>query len=262
MRRKFMRAIAFYMVVGPIVMIVQPLSGGWHSSLSAVRVMAQQRDTLQPIEAIQGPEKYPKFGFGFGWSTNSLDAGTLQPLIRAIENAYRRPGYSIKYQTLQLEASSLLWFSIGIRFSKEYEFLVQFGVPKSDLGATLKTLCASFLYSPAVFPVDWVQPYFGAGIGRYRFSTDNSLGYGDRISPIDTLGRYYYLNAINISGSESKTGFTLECGVEIGRGASPKLNLYGLYIGLPSFTVRATNEWNAPIEASGFIVGARLHVYL
>ena len=205
-------------------------------------------------------EYYPQLGFGVGIST-SLTTNDVNNILMSIENKYRSQGYSISHNEFYLDNPRYLWFSLKVRIIENLTVSLDAGSTTADAQPQLYSVKAYGVYNFNAFNLNWLKPYAGLGINHILVSLNKSFNYGDRISPIDTSGRYDYLSTIRISGEGKSFGFNITGGLEL-TASTIGFNLYADYSFLNPITVQSNESTEGyKLDFSGFTFGMTLTVY-
>ncbi len=200
------------------------------------------------------PETYPVLGFGVGLSSSS-DFSELDGAMTAVEDKYRKEGYSIKPHA-QIQVSNLLWYNMKIRFSSTVVLLLEAGTSTGD-GDEWKGASVSFLYNFHLTDVPWLRPYMGMGVSHYRFKTERK--YGDRISPVSTDGSYKTFDAISTDGEGN--GLLMVGGIELPLSRNFDLDIYANYMVGPKVEVTSSTNVRAQVNLGGLLWGARFSFF-
>jgi hypothetical protein len=231
------------------------------ATLQVVEPQVEEKVTdLLPSAAEVGyveKESYPDLGFGIGLSTYSPDFSGLSSAFTAIEDKYRKQGYTIQHHDSNFDVSPLLW-NIKIRFSYAFALLLETGKSlRNDV--EFKAVSASLLYHFQPFEKAWFRPYVGAGISSYHFSVERKYGPPDRISPVDSIGSYRYLDVITSEGGN--IGLMVMGGIELATLGEFGLSIYGNYSLIPAIETTTTGSEKATVKFSGFVAGVRITIY-
>jgi len=206
-------------------------------------------------------DHYPQLGFGVGISTALNASSEINSAISSIEEKYRSQGYSIKHNEYQLDVAGYLWLSLKVDIIKSVSISLDVGSTLGQTDEGMNTIKLFGTYKFDLFDTKTVRPYGGAGINCLFISLNENFNYYDRITPIDTSGRYDYLSSINISGEGTSLGLNVTAGIDIY--SSPiALNLYADYSVMNPIKVQTSdNNAELSLNYSGFIIGAILLVY-
>jgi hypothetical protein len=191
-----------------------------------------------------------------GISSSSQDLGGIARAFNAIEEKYRKQGYTIIHKSLNLDPPSLLRYTLALRFSPSLTLLVDAG-KSLETEVQLKTVSASALYYFGVFEQRWLRPFAGGGIVFSHFSFEKE--YGDRISPIQSRGVYNYLESISTEGGN--TGFMLAAGVDLVPNYFSTFTVYLNYVAPSTTETTVSGIEPVSVKLAGLVAGARLSVY-
>jgi opacity protein-like surface antigen len=219
-----------------------------------------QSDILPFASKAEGLEleSFPQVGFGVGLSSYSPDLSGVRDAFTAIEDKYRKQGYSITHHNESLDVGTHFSYNLRIRLSQHFGLIVAAG--KSTEGTvTTKIVSASGLYSFRFRDVSWLRPYIGLGICHSQFSTEVHYNSRDRISPVSSYGSYAYLDALSADGGN--TGFALLGGVELAPQGSVAIEGYLSYLGIGKLQTTVDNTDQAAVNLSSLIAGARIMIY-
>jgi hypothetical protein len=219
-----------------------------------------------PLDAQENADEQPagpsarRFGFGVSTSSFSPDFAELGKAFTYAEDQYRNQGYSITPYSPDIAVSRLVMFTLRFRAPIPIGLLLEAGTALDDR-LDFKAVSASVLYFP---PVAWksLEPYLGAGIGRYHFSTTRSYGEGNRISPLNSDGSYTYLDRIESKGGG--IGSKLMIGLDL-HDPSSKASLGGFLsylVMLESVEGAMPNGPSVKIDLNSFMVGGRILINL
>lgn len=199
---------------------------------------------------------FPQLGVGVGISTSAVDLGGIAPAFDAVEEKYRKQGYTINHHSLNLDPPMQLRYSLTLRLSRSFTLLVDAG-KSLQTEVDLKTVSASALYYFRVFEQRWFRPYAGVGIVFSHFSLEKK--YGDRISPVRSFGDYDYLESISAEGGN--TGFMLAAGTDLVPSPSGAISVYLNYIASSTAEATVSGIQHASVKFGGLVAGARLSIY-
>jgi hypothetical protein len=203
---------------------------------------------------------YPQLGFGVGVST-SLTTDEVNSIFLSVENKYRSQGYSISHNEFYLDNPLYLWFSLKVRIIENLTVSLDAGSTSADAQPQLYSVKAYGVYNFNVFKLNWLKPYAGLGINHILVSLNKSFNYGDRISPIDTSGRYDYLSTIRIYGEGKSLGFNITGGLEL-TASTIGFNLCADYSFMNPITVQSNESTEGyKLNFSGFTFGMTLTIY-
>jgi hypothetical protein len=249
-------------VVGPQAEAITKPPGQQLETLKVVdrqgQVVEQQPDLLPfSLKTAEPPlEIFPQLGVGVGISSSSQDLGGIARAFNAIEEKYRKQGYTIIHKSLNLDPPSLLRYTLALRFSPSLTLLVDAG-KSLETEVQLKTVSASALYYFGVFEQRWLRPFAGGGIVFSHFSFEKE--YGDRISPIQSRGVYNYLESISTEGGN--TGFMLAAGVDLVPNYFSTFTVYLNYVAPSTTETTVSGIEPVSVKLAGLVAGARLSVY-
>ena len=203
---------------------------------------------------------YPQLGFGMGIST-SLTTNNVNSILTSIENKYRSQGYPITQNEFQSKNTGLLWLSLKVRIIENITISLDAGSTIGDAQPQIYSVKAYGVYNFDVFKLKWLKPYAGLGINHIVISLNESFNYHNRISPIDTSGRYDYLSKIKIYGEGKSFGFNITGGIEL-RSSTIGFNLYGDYSFMNPINVKSSESSEGyKLDFSGFTYGMKLSIY-
>ncbi|GEM_PF-2918648 len=207
-----------------------------------------------PDEAV---EHYPRLGFGFAYAAGSPNIAGLNQAFTLVEDRYRRQGYNIRPHR-QFAAGEIRWFSLKYMFSAAVAAALEAGSSTEDLDVRSATIAIIIHFD--LFRSRFVKPYLAVGAGIYHLASFQSYGYGNRISPIDTSGRYQYL--ADIRSSDGGGGvFPLTVGVELIASGGPSLSLYATDFAMSARSISLSTGDHVELNPSYFAIGARAMIY-
>jgi hypothetical protein len=224
------------------------------------QVVEQQSDLLPfALKTNESPlESFPQLGVGVGISASSLDPGGIAVAFNAIEEKYRKQGYTIIHQSLNLDPPMQYRCNLTLRLSQSFALLVDVG-RSFGTGLELKTVSARALYCFRVFEQRWVRPFAGGGILFSHFSIEKEYGDQNRISPIQSSGVYDYLESVSAEGGN--IGLMLDAGIDLMPSPAGAISVYLNYV--TSSTAEATVDGiqHASVKFGGLVPGVRLSIY-
>ncbi len=205
-------------------------------------------------------EYYPKLGFGVGIST-ALTTDDVNSILISIEDKYKSQGYLISHNEFQSENTGYLWLSLKVRIIENITVSLDAGSTLGDAQPQIYSVKAYGVYNFDVFKLKWLKPYAGLGINHIVISLNESFNYHNRISPIDTSGRYDYLSKIKIYGEGKSFGFNITGGLEL-RSSTIGFSLYGDYSFMNPINVKSSESSEGyKLDFSGFTYGMTLSIY-
>ena len=209
-------------------------------------------------------DNYPDWGCGFGISACQVDLSSFADAFTKLENKYRSQGFSVGQNTLTTNLSSLLWYSIRVRFSRSVIFQLEAGKSSGDDNVMVEAVSGTFMYRFDNLATSRLFPYLGIGINVFRISGEQR--YGDRISKIDSTQTYsgspYYTFSYTViqtvSAEGTQEGLSLIAGVDMDLDPSFSLTPFVTYYALPAMETQLSSGEVAHIRMSGMAIGAKL----
>ena len=204
---------------------------------------------------------YPILGFGIGISTVLTATSDINSTLTSIEDKYRNQGYSIKHNEYQPESSGYLWLCLKVKIIKNISVSLDVASTLGQSPSKMNSIKLFGTYKFDVFELKSQGPYVGVGINYLAVTLSESFSYRDRISPIDTTGRFEYLGNINITGEGSSFGINFTAGLDIYL-SSIGIDLYTDYNLMSPITLNSgDNNSKLNLNFSGFTFGAILFIY-
>jgi len=190
-------------------------SGTVPSVVASSPFMNQQQPGELPFGT--GPSlfnEYPRLGFSVGISTFKPEIVGFENVVESILDGYRAQGYdmagSSKTATLEMPLLAPV-FGLSGAFTPEWQAEIQASVPSGgNVGIWFASLGAT--YTPEFLTSSVVRLGFAAGLFRLTHEFSTTFGFEkstNRISPVDSLGRYAYLSTVTVNGSGTQWGGTL-----------------------------------------------------
>jgi hypothetical protein len=200
---------------------------------------------------------YPDFGFGGGITTYSCDFSDLERAYGAVENYYRKQGFTIHSPDRDFTVRYGWLMSMEFRFVPAISLLVDVGQSAGSLIKEFKVFTASVLYHVNTDALSPFQPFLSAGIRHYHFETQ--LLYNDRISPVDAQNGFQVLDALNSTGSGY--GFPIAVGVEVGHMKRACWRVSAAYVFAKKLSASAGPVESASVSLGGMTFGTQLLLY-
>jgi hypothetical protein len=154
--------------------------------------------------------EFPRIGFSVGISTFEPEFSGLDDVVQSILEGYRAQGYDLQSPTKPTSLSMPLLapvFGLSGAFTPEWQVEILTSVPTGgEMGLWYASLTGT--YTPEFLTGPTVRLGLSSGIIRiaHEFSTAYTFGTSSRISPLDSVGRYQYLNFIAVAGSGVQWG--------------------------------------------------------
>jgi hypothetical protein len=210
--------------------------------------------------APPSPQRYPQFGFTAGIVNYAPDLAGLWDLVGVMESRYRDAGYAIDHKTDPGLTAMLQIYSATVVFSRS--FSVSADVIRHAGYLDLKGVGVSLRYSSAEADFGGIRAYGSAGIQMSSFAISKQLEYGNRIGPIDSVGRYMMLGAVTLHGSKTVLTGSLTVGVELGHVPEffPGIAAFLGYYASPDFSISSPTDTRM-IQTGALILGASLTIY-
>lgn len=223
--------------------------------------------------------EYPRLGFSIGISTFKPEAVGLENVVNSILDGYRAQGYdmhgSSKTVTLDMPLLAPV-FGLNGAFTPEWQAEIQASVPSGgNVGIWFASIGAT--YTPEFLTSSIARLGLAAGLFRLTHEFATTLGFEkstNRISPVDSLGRYAYLSSVSITGSGTQWGGTFSLLGELHHNRFSLITAFVQYTIAPDYVSDLTLHSYAaelPITQSGlgqyelrvqgFSAGAKLTIH-
>lgn len=204
--------------------------------------------------------RYPQYSFSGGVVSYRPDASDVWKLVWAIAESYRSGGYAIAHQSSSDSYDLAVGFAATVAFSPTFDGSLE--VVRQKGFVTYKSAGLSARFFPPEVDFDAVRLYGSAGIHLSWYGVNVAPTYGNRVGPVDSVGRFVMLATISIRGSQRILGSSLGAGIEVGRppGFPFGLTAYARYIFSNDITV-SSPAGEGVIRTRGVQVGATLTIH-
>jgi len=216
-----------------------------------------------PSVGTPSPAESYSLGIGCGVSSFNPDLGGITSLLRSIESKFADQGYSIHTEDSPPSLTTLVWFDLHVPITSSWSGRLEVGKSTDGDNADCEVVALSVIYT---FDIDSrvVSPYIGVGPVNCRFSLHQTLRYGDRISPVDSVGGYDLLDNLNLGGSASHAGIVWSAGALLYASQQKQFIVDASikFIQLPLFQLHSPTGETADLRLGGATFGVTLRLGL
>jgi hypothetical protein len=216
---------------------------------------APEASDLLPFARNRARRSYPQLGAGIGYSWLHSRLTGVESAFTAIEDSYRRTGYSISSSQV-IDPSGTQVFSLNLRLGANYQIDGQ-GERAGDKNnrVALVGLLVERRFGTSARGNRPVL-FLGIGAGQYAFSFTKA--YHAVISPYETNG-YDTLEHISLKGRG--VYLTGAAGITLRVDSKTDFDLFAQYLGMRNVSAADPRAGDITVKLSGSLAGARLTFY-
>jgi hypothetical protein len=214
-----------------------------------------------------GPE-YPRFGITIGLSSFPVDIGSISKMVQTMKSYYGNLGYPITLSEPQENPEIPLWFSVEVRFSRDFGATLEAATSTGDGQVSVRVGAVDARYYPPLGFPEVLQPFLGVGIDFVKISLTEDLISGSVISQTDQSGGYVTLDKVAFSSSHTSLAPRISAGIEACPDAShnPAFRFSASYLAptrhpLMMAGLSDTSASTVDLKTGGLILEIQLVVY-